>query len=67
MGKFKKRVTANKTPYVQRNKTMDPMRTLQLKRLVPMLFTFAINSEQSHDTQEASRIEEASDAWSRYE
>jgi len=43
------------------------MRTLQLKRLVPMLFTFAINLEQSHDTQEASCIEEASDAWSRYE
>ena len=63
MGKFKKRVAANKTSYAQRNEAMDAMRTLQLRRVVAALFGLAINLDQSYDTQDASCIEEASDAF----
>jgi len=63
MGKFKKRLAANKTPYAQRNEAMDSMRTLNLRRVVPVLFGLAINLDQSYDTQETSCNEEASDAF----
>jgi hypothetical protein len=47
MGKFKKRVAANKTSYAQRNEAMDAMRTLQLKRVNPMLLGLAIHLDHS--------------------
>jgi len=63
MGKFKKRVAANKTSYAQRNEAMDAMRTLQLRRVNPMLLGLAIHLDHSYDTHDASYIEETSDAF----
>ena len=63
MGKFKRRVAVNRTSYAQRNEAMDAMRILKLRRLNPMLLALAVNLNESYDTQDASCVEDATDAF----